>query len=484
MLNTIDTDQWNPQKSNSNNLPSSASSLLDVFGDQSREFFQKNTEFFTEKILKDISLYVDQNLPYSQWAEWEIYKVPVVIDEKITYFIVAKKRFDRVIEHEYTCHSHAQEILNTSSIHQYISVPSLYTKDNNGKLIIMEFIQGKTLYTLVIEAIIKKINKTPINCLSDGDAEHQLLKILSKHNKNTTPTDIPAFVAQEAKNNIKIFSQKEWTKRRSYADQAIQIFHKNGLYHKDIGNWSNLRNIMFWEDGKMYIIDFWRSMIIDPTHPVDEKEIYGTTINNTYKAKDENDKNLLYIISSLTKNDEDVAMEKETQEHTKKFDTISSESSLIDIFVQKDILDKVIAPFGVNKKEILSFLKKIPDASSLDHKLLRHFDIKKILPPKKYIAHLLQQSPTNVSDFLKRCEFVHDALSQELRKVTQELQTNTQALLSWKMYFQWKEITFSSEKLKEFIYVLKIQKEKIEKQIDYINNLVVFTNSINDYLKL
>lgn len=255
-------------------------------------------------------------------SEGEIYRVPVLLpDHKTKYYLVAKKRYDNDVKHEYKHHKDTLSILEKSQYTQ-VWVPKLYGKFeaiDGSELLVMEYIRWKTLYAKVIEAYLATFlqwhNYEKIRINNDKDAEQILVNYFRtdkvKEIIDTVVYD-PLYYTNE-KNIVKesenfghtVKKHKVWLSLfEADAGQKIvqalewffKILHQNGIYHRDI--WANLRNIIIDKDNKPYIIDFGKSTKIDPIHGIPEKKIYHPDKNELPFEKDEA---IIDIIKAYTK---------------------------------------------------------------------------------------------------------------------------------------------------------------------------------------
>ncbi|MDR3168796.1 MAG: hypothetical protein LBU27_03410 [Candidatus Peribacteria bacterium] len=121
---------------------------------------------------------IEHNSPdiefFTQGSEGMIYKMKVVIDNTFHTFIAMKKRFDNNISHESKMLAHANNLV-VDSDRKGFSTPAIRAKVPNfigpvsakdledgtkiAEYLVMEYVEGKTLYTLQLEAIIKKMQE-------------------------------------------------------------------------------------------------------------------------------------------------------------------------------------------------------------------------------------------------------------------------------------------------------------------------------------
>lgn len=303
-------------------------------------------------ILEEIS----KTQPLTNWQEWEIFKIN--IDKK--QYIIAKKRFDMKSKEEFDLHKEAYKISKSSK--SGIKVPEVFYEfhDEKNWYIIMEYIEWKTLYTLIWQEIIntkliplinkkllnsnnennryKELEKTTINwnieLSDDSKAEKTIMEIaeimyeiwLIYNYPNTSIKDqnkphIKKYLELEKLyskyvDNILVFDEKNWKEIKNNLKQFLDTLHKSWFYHRDI--WWNPRNIMFkknWNNIETYIIDFWMSLKINNS-------------NFDYDYQDQiswwrydNDNYLITKIAKLTWN--------KTEKEEKKINEIETEKIIL-----------------------------------------------------------------------------------------------------------------------------------------------------------
>lgn len=306
---------------------------------------------FKNFILEEIS----QKQPLTNWQEWEIYKIEIENKQ----YIVAKKRFDNNSD-EASLHKEAFDISKKSS--SWVKVPEIFFEfsDWKNEYIIMEYVEWRTLYTMIWEEIINSkliplvnrlINKG-INewnniyrrYLSDiEDLKMQYWKwknIITFDNDYETINwmrsissilfelwyldwDFDSYVLiwewnqryykTEQKllntflNKIKIFNEEDKRNIKEKLRLFLDDLHKNWFYHRDL--WKNFRNIIInWTD--IAIIDFWRSINnkwinydYDNGYYTSDNDIIGNINLTGNKSEDKIESSIDYlsIISSWKK---------------------------------------------------------------------------------------------------------------------------------------------------------------------------------------
>lgn len=298
-------------------------------------------ENFKNFILNEIS----NNQALTNWQEWEIYKIKL---ENKNY-IIAKKRFDNNSQIETELQNYAFKLSKESK--SWVKVPEIFYEfsDWNNGYIVMEYIEWKTLYTIIWEEMVnsqliplisklvdKKVNNWEIIYKKYLGEINEFKKLYWNWNKIVFNND---YESQSAMRTIcwilydlwyidwnfdsytvnKISNERYyWVEQKLLNDflSKIQIFdeddkeiivnkikiflddiHKKWFYHRDL--WKNFRNIMInWTD--VTIIDFWRSVTnmwpnfdYEKWHYTKDNDIIAN-INRTNKDKKE-EKNTLNI---------------------------------------------------------------------------------------------------------------------------------------------------------------------------------------------
>ena len=278
--------------------------------DDVKKGLSRQLQFINQDIEKEVSPgvmwqiqeYVNTHWPFDSWSEGIIYKVPVKVDWSIKYFLVAKKRYDHNISKEFANHKYISNILDKNlDFKKDVDIPKLYGKfddaTENEAYIIMDFIQGKTLFAKLVETICD----TKVE--NDKDAEKKLREFVFEKTWVVQPqfADLYAFLKKYVQQNVKLFSYKEGVALKYALRQFINHIHQNWFYHRDIGN--NWRNIMFGDDWKIYIIDFGMSIITNKwgnLNPEESKDVYSFTKEGNIEKYFAHDEAILEIIETLT----------------------------------------------------------------------------------------------------------------------------------------------------------------------------------------
>ncbi len=273
------------------------------------------------KVLIDKINTSDKNEIYASWSEWEIFVITVLDDNwEQKELLVAKKRFDNNPDNEYSLHERIWKLVQEW---EPVQIPRLWWMFSHkwDNYIIMDFIKWKTLYHKIAEWIIeakakqieasatwksemeKNVAQQQANNLrnriksakSDSDVDHIFLEWYEYDSKKADE----AFYKERGK--IKIFWSKEWEKYRLALRKFIKKIHENWFYHRDLHE----KNIIFWDDGKLYVIDFWKSIFINPKKwKLSKKNIYEEQIWEMIWAYSE-DEDVVRQIKWLTKEKQD-----------------------------------------------------------------------------------------------------------------------------------------------------------------------------------
>ena len=271
---------------------------------QYKNINQNIEKTISSHVISQIHDYVLNHEPFDSGTEGVVYKVPVETEVWLSYFLVAKKRYNHDVSQEYKNHKYLSTILHTSNefVH-YIDIPKLYGKfddaTNNESYIIMDYIQGKTFFAILVE----KISWTVVE--NDKDAQRVLndMFLQKKWYSTSQFSDLVDFLKKYIQDRgIKLFSFQEGMTIKYALKNFINHIHQQWFYHRDM--WNNLRNIIIWDDKKIYIIDFWCSVILDKNiknlDPDDIKEIYYYSHKNNIPHYYAYDESFLDTIDMLT----------------------------------------------------------------------------------------------------------------------------------------------------------------------------------------
>ena len=269
---------------------------------------------------------------YAKWTEWIIFKIPITNKEwKTKEILVAKKRFDKKIENEYYIQDKVQKLLPIWK--DIVRVPELKWRIDTidwDSYIIMDFIKGKTLYTSIIEKILSKKTWSTIVLENDAQADQFFLKFCPKWldpNNAEDQKTIDNIYKREA-TWIKIFDNWTGTLYEEAIKDFINIIHKNWIYHRDLHE----KNIILWEDGNIYIIDFGKSK---ETQTIEDcKDIYYEYYWENDYGIYQDDKIICEKIKELTKTSEDEEIEIWQKKAIEKQKNIAKWDSIIKYFTE------------------------------------------------------------------------------------------------------------------------------------------------------
>ncbi len=244
---------------------------------------------------------INHNVPMlTFWKQGKIYKITLPYEWWEKYFLVAKKKKDSSDEtYDLRKEFRMQQLVHSSVHHDHVKVPELFWYQelpNGEQFIVMEFIPGQTLYTLLLNKVVEKNKRGQTPAKDDKEADINILKIFgletAKHMLSkieTTP-----YIYSKTK-WMKLFSVQQSADIKRHLTEFLDDMHKKWIYHRDL--WGSLRNIMICPDGMIYIIDFWKAVKKHMTKT--EKEIYRETTEhgiNEYVADEE----ILNIIDAYT----------------------------------------------------------------------------------------------------------------------------------------------------------------------------------------
>lgn len=295
---------------------------------------------------------------YASWSEWEIYRIKIADTKGNTRdLLVAKKRFDNDPDNEYTLHDRIWKLVQNWDP---VKVPKLLGRfsHDGDDYIVMDFIKWKTLYHKIAEWIIeakaeqieasatwksemeKNVAQQQANNLrnriksakSDSDVDHIFLEWYEYDSKKADD----AFYRERGK--IKIFWSEEWEKYRLALRNFIKKIHENWFYHRDLHE----KNIIFWDDGKIYVIDFWKSIFIDSKKwKLSKKDIYEEQVWEMIWSYSE-DEDLIWQIKWLTKEKQDEENEILSNEAKERAKELKKGSMIVEIIDFDKIKSKKI----------------------------------------------------------------------------------------------------------------------------------------------
>ncbi len=337
----------NAQESKENISPQAASNLKDILAE--RDLFWELWEQLYMQAKEKIET-MDMEYIW-EGKEGIVHKIEVTFQDKTTKKLLAvKRRFDNTLKNEIDIQ---RKFFDQSKKNKdIIKIPKVFWEisTNKGEYFLMEYIEGKTLFTLKMEKIaeyfykkfqnkypdffwnIKTLNiqkdendinkRQMFNFWSDEEARNNMFKILSFLNDKQEPflkkyTNTPGIVLidknmfdtiiakiyNDADMDIKIFNQKEWWKIQDKLKEFLYQCHKQWLFHRDI--WGNPTNIMFIQKSdeiQPVIIDFGQGTIIKYNLNMEGKQEYERG-DGPYGDEHETfipDTDICHIINSLT----------------------------------------------------------------------------------------------------------------------------------------------------------------------------------------
>lgn len=314
-----------------------------------------------QKVIDSIDA-LDKAQIYASWSEGDIFLINVLgNDWEMKQLLVAKKRFDNNSSNEYSLH---ERIGGLVLDWDPVQVPKLWWifESKWYNYIVMDFIKWKTLYhkiaEWIIEAKAKQIEasaawKTEIekniayqeaynlrnrikSAKSDSDVDHIFLEWYQYDSKKADES----FDREKLK--VQIFWSEEWKKIKKELWDFIEKIHKAWFYHRDLHE----KNIIFWDDGKIYVIDFWKAFFKDPKEwKPSDTEVYVVDMWEQEWVY-VRDWEILGIISKITKTKDDEEWEelaKQMIEETKKLTKGAMVIELVDFkkIKSKKILNRI-----------------------------------------------------------------------------------------------------------------------------------------------
>lgn len=252
----------------------------------------------TDYVIKQVSKNKVPMLTF--WKQAEIYKVALPHEWWQKYFLVAKKKKDTHDEkYDLRKEFRLQQEVYSSVAHPHVKVPEVFGYQelpNGEQFIVMEFVPGQTIYTLLLNKVVEKNHPERAPAKDDREADINMLKLFGLESTKNMISKIETtpYIYSKVK-WMKIFTQEQAKNMKKYLKEFLWDMHKKWIYHRDL--WGNLRNIMICPDGKIYIIDFWKAI---KKHDVkNENEAYTETteqeINQYYS-----DEEILNIIDAYT----------------------------------------------------------------------------------------------------------------------------------------------------------------------------------------
>lgn len=253
---------------------------------------------------------------YAKWSEWIIFKIEIKDKnwEKKDY-LVAKKRYDHNTHKEIDIHEKVQKLMPIWN--DIVRVPKLKAEISRldwENYIIMDFIKWKTIYQKMIEEILRKKWFWEFNFINDTEATNYFWKFLGIEKNTDENLNKLDQEYSHLSQWIKLFDSETWKKYAKSMEEFLNTMHNHWIYHRDI----HPKNIIIWDDNKIYIIDFGKSIIVEPEkNNITKNEIYTEQVwEQTWKYPD--DETWISIIKWLTKSEEDEENEERVKNHIKK----------------------------------------------------------------------------------------------------------------------------------------------------------------------
>ena len=310
-----------------------------------------------QKVIDSIDA-LDKAQIYASWSEGDIFLINVLgNDWEMKHLLVAKKRFDNNSSNEYSLH---ERIGGLVLDWDPVQVPKLWWifESKWYNYIVMDFIKWKTLYhkiaEWIIEAKAKQIEASAAwktetekniayqeaynlrnrikSAKSDSDVDHIFLEWYQYDSKKADES----FDREKLK--VQIFWSEEWKKIKKELWDFIEKIHKAWFYHRDLHE----KNIIFWDDGKIYVIDFWKAFFKDPkVWKPSDTEVYVVDMWEQEWVY-VRDWEILGIISKITKTKDDEEWEELTKQRIEETKKLTKGAMVIELVDFKKIKSKKI----------------------------------------------------------------------------------------------------------------------------------------------
>lgn len=131
---------------------------------------------------------------------------------QIKEYVAAKKRYDNNPDNERKIHQKVEEIVKETMPNSIVKVPELkaaITLPNEERFIIMEFVNGKTLYQLELEEIFRRWNIPTGEIKSDIETEGLFFKILNLSPINPKDAEKAQKIYYKEIKNMKFFTPEQ-----------------------------------------------------------------------------------------------------------------------------------------------------------------------------------------------------------------------------------------------------------------------------------
>lgn len=343
---------------------------------------------------------------YSKGSEWFIYKIALKDKEdNLKEYIIAKKRYDNLAEGERAIHQKIQEIISQKNIDiGMIDIPRLRALLNikGEQFIVMDFVKGKTLYHILIEKILEKNQINDVFLENDNAAESMFFKAFGLNPHSPIDQEKARKLYSQQRQGIKLFETQKSLKYTDSVTKFLSIIHDKNIYHRDL---ANPRNIIFWDDGKLYIIDFWKSIEVDNPNAL-KSDIYEQQEWEITWVYDW-DESLIWILKWLAKTEEDLEIERENQNIKRMIKKISQSDRLY------DVLWEIPKEWNKQKNKILDTIKTLWNKA----KHLSINDLKDAKSQSEITALLLTQSYENISYLLENIENQKKILTKNINSL-------------------------------------------------------------------
>lgn len=196
------------------------------------------------------------------WKQGQIYKIALPYKWRQKYFLVAKKKKNMLDEtYDLRDEFRIHQFVYRSVVHPQVHVPELFGYQelpNGEQFVVMEFVPGQTLYTLLLNNVTKKNKPEWQAAQDDKEADTNIVKIFGREKAKHMLSKIETtpYIYSQTK-WMKLFTQEQAKNIKKNLTEFLLEMHKKWVYHRDLGG--SLRNILLSPDGKIYIIDFWKA---------------------------------------------------------------------------------------------------------------------------------------------------------------------------------------------------------------------------------
>lgn len=451
-LNDKDADRewiWNTEVINDNDKKES-DDITNI------DFFEWNLDNSTKQtIISQILEKESKKDYYARWSEWIIFKIEIKDENwENKEYLVAKKRFDGNTQREFNIHHDVQSLMPIWD--DTVRVPELKARIswlNWENYIIMDFIKWKTIYQSIVEEILRKRGLWTINFKNDSEASTCLCKLLwieTNTEENLNRVDKEYYRLSE---DIKLFDSKTWKKYRTALKKFLDTIHENWIYHRDLHE----KNIIIWDDWKIYIIDFGKSIKIDDKNTqISKEDIYTEQIWEQIWKYDA-DEIWISMIKKFTKSEEDEENEERVKKHIKKEKELTNKINSWDSIIKQ--FNELPKWFRI-KMERNQFLKEVEKES----KSSKRISLNTFLDSKwdELMIYLFAQSLENIENTLKE-------ISERTKTCENEINRQEKDPRAEQPLFRKKYITPHEKKLK-WMSSLKNKLEKLKKCIKNPDN--------------